>query len=81
VHTPEPLGRGAGWLGRAGRACGEAGWAEPRIRPKSRIQIRKHFSFSKLFYKLQINFEFQRLLLAQQNTRALHHTKKKYATV
>jgi hypothetical protein len=32
-----------------------AGWAAPKIQPKSQIQIRKHFSFSKLFYKLQIN--------------------------
>jgi hypothetical protein len=42
-------------LGRAGHARGEAGCAAPKIRPKSRIQIRKYFSFSKLFYKLQIN--------------------------
>jgi hypothetical protein len=33
----------------------EAGWAALKIRPNSRIQIRKHFSFSKPFYKLQIN--------------------------
>jgi hypothetical protein len=64
VHTHEPLGRGAGRLGRTCRVRGEAGWAEPRFRPKSRIQIRKSFYFSKLFYKLQINlnsnkFEFQ----------------------
>jgi hypothetical protein len=37
-------------------ACGEAGWATPKIRPQSRIQIRKHFSFSDMFYKLPINF-------------------------
>jgi hypothetical protein len=53
VHAREPLGHGAGRLGCAGR--GEAGWATLKIQPKSRIQIRKHFSFSKLFYKLQIN--------------------------
>jgi hypothetical protein len=55
VHTPEPLGRGAGWLGRA---CGEAGWAEPRIRPKSRIQIRNIFPFQNYFinYKSILNF-------------------------
>jgi hypothetical protein len=40
---------------RRPRSHGEAGWAEPRFRPKSRIQIRKPFSFSKLFYKLQVN--------------------------
>jgi hypothetical protein len=44
VRAREPLGRGGG-----------GGWAPPKIRPRSRIQIRKHFSFSKLFYKLQIN--------------------------
>jgi hypothetical protein len=55
VCAHEPLGHGASQLGHAGRARGEAGWAAPKIRPKSRIQIRKHFSFSKLFYKLQIN--------------------------
>jgi hypothetical protein len=55
VRARETLARGAGRLGRAGRARGEASWAAPKIQPKSRIQIRKHFSFSKLFYKLQIN--------------------------
>jgi hypothetical protein len=55
VRTHEPLGHGAGWLGRAGRARGEAGWAAPKIHPKSWIQIRNPFSFSNLFYKLQIN--------------------------
>jgi hypothetical protein len=53
VRARELLGRGAG------RAHWEAGWAAPKIWPRSRIQIRKHFSFSKLFYKLQIKFEFQ----------------------
>jgi hypothetical protein len=44
------------WVGaREPLARGEAGWAELRFRPKSRIQIRKPFSFSKLFYKVQIN--------------------------
>jgi hypothetical protein len=32
-----------------------AGWAAPKIRPKSRIQFRNSFSFSNLIYKLQIN--------------------------
>jgi hypothetical protein len=34
------------------------GWAAPKIRPKSRIQIRNPFSFSNIFYKLQINLNF-----------------------
>jgi hypothetical protein len=55
VRACEPLGRGTGRLGRTGCTRGEAGWVTPKIQPKSRIQIRKHFSFSKLFYKLQIN--------------------------
>jgi hypothetical protein len=55
VHAYELLGYSASRLGRAGHARGEAGEAEPRIRPKSQIQIRKPFSFSKVFYKLQIN--------------------------
>jgi hypothetical protein len=55
VHAHESLGHDIGRLGRAGRTRGEAGWAEPTIQPKSQIQIRKPFSFSKLFYKLQIN--------------------------
>jgi hypothetical protein len=40
---------------RRRRAHGEADWAKLMILPKSRIQIRKPFSFSNLFYKLQIN--------------------------
>jgi hypothetical protein len=55
VHASEPLGHGASRLGHAGRARGKAGWAAPMIQPKSRIQIRNSFSFSNLFYKLQIN--------------------------
>jgi hypothetical protein len=43
---------------RRPRAHREAGWAVSKIRPNSRIQIRKHFSFSKPFYKLQINLNF-----------------------
>jgi hypothetical protein len=43
---------------RRPRARGEAGWAELRIHPKSRIQIRKHYSFSKLFYKLPYRILF-----------------------
>jgi hypothetical protein len=36
--TPvSPLGRGAGWLGRVGRARGEADWAAPWIWPKRRF--------------------------------------------
>jgi hypothetical protein len=34
---------------------GEAGWAALKIRPKSQFQIRNSFSFSNLFYKLQMN--------------------------
>jgi hypothetical protein len=58
------LGCGTGRLGRAGRARGDADWAVPWIRPKCRCLNKKFFSFSNLFYKLQIKFEFQRLLLA-----------------
>jgi hypothetical protein len=59
-----PLGRGTGRLVRAGRARDEAGWAAPNS-ARSRFPIKNFFSFSNLFYKLQIKFEFQRLLLAQ----------------
>jgi hypothetical protein len=37
------------------RARGEADWATPWIRPKCRFLNKKFFSFSNLFYKLQIN--------------------------
>jgi hypothetical protein len=37
------------------RAREEAGWAEPGIQPKSLRNLENHFSFSKLFYKLQTN--------------------------
>jgi hypothetical protein len=37
-------------------AAASAGWAAPKIRLKSRFQIRNlFFSFSNQFYKLQIN--------------------------
>jgi hypothetical protein len=55
VRAREPLGHSANQLGHARRACGETDWAAPKIQPKSRIQIRNSFSFSNLFYKLQIN--------------------------
>jgi hypothetical protein len=60
-----PLGRGAGRLGRAGRVCGEDDWAALWIRPKCLFLKNKFFSFSNLFYKLQVKFDFQRLLLTQ----------------
>jgi hypothetical protein len=50
-----PLGRGAGRLGHAGRAQGEASWAVPWIQPKCRFLNKNFFPFSNLFYKLQIN--------------------------
>jgi hypothetical protein len=50
-----PLGRDISQLGRAGRTHAEAGWAAPKIWPNIRILIRNSFSFSNLFYKLQIN--------------------------
>jgi hypothetical protein len=40
---------------RRPRASGEAGWAAPWIQPKCRFLNKKLFSFSNLFYKLQIN--------------------------
>jgi hypothetical protein len=52
-------GRGAGRLGRAGRAPSEAGWAGlHRIWPEADFQLRIFFSFSNLFCKLQINLNF-----------------------
>jgi hypothetical protein len=50
-----PLGRGTGRLGRAGRArmVGPAG--PRRIRPEADFELRNSFSFSNLFCKLQIN--------------------------
>jgi hypothetical protein len=50
-----PLGRGAGRLGRAGRTPGGVSWAALWIQPKRRFLNKKLFSFSNLFYKLQIN--------------------------
>jgi hypothetical protein len=38
------------------RAHGEAGWAVPWFQPNCRFLNKKFFSFSNLFYKLQINF-------------------------
>jgi hypothetical protein len=55
---------GLGGLGWAARNVGKAGRLAG-FQPKSRFQIRNYFSFSNLFYKLQIKFEFQLLLLAQ----------------
>jgi hypothetical protein len=49
VRAREPLGHGAGRL------------ATLKIRPKSRIQIRISFSFSNLFYKLQINLNLNQI--------------------
>jgi hypothetical protein len=46
-----PLGQGAGRLGRAGLARGEAGWAVPNS-ARSRFPIKNFFSFSNLFCKL-----------------------------
>jgi hypothetical protein len=44
------------WLGRGGRArAGRPVGPRRRFGPKSQIQIRISFSFSNLFYKLQIN--------------------------
>jgi hypothetical protein len=42
---------------RRPRAHGEAGWAEPRIRPKSQIQIRK--PFFKIVLQIANQFEFK----------------------
>jgi hypothetical protein len=53
VRAHEPLSHGTGRLRRVGRAR--------EGRPKSRIQIRKHFSCSKLFYKLQINLNLNQI--------------------
>jgi hypothetical protein len=47
-----PLGRSAG---QRRRVRGEVGWAAPWIRPKCWFLNKKLFSFSNLFYKLQIN--------------------------
>jgi hypothetical protein len=40
---------------RRPHARGEVGWAAPWIRPKCQFLNKKFFSFSNLFYKLQIN--------------------------
>jgi hypothetical protein len=55
MHAREPLGHGAGRLGRAGRVRGEAGWATPKIQPNKLGKIVNAFSFSNLFYKFQTN--------------------------
>jgi hypothetical protein len=58
--TPvNPLDRGANRLGSAGhaRAVRQAGLRQ--IRPDADFQLRKSLSFSNLFCKLQIKFEFQ----------------------
>jgi hypothetical protein len=50
-----PLGRGAGRQGCAGRARAVRPAGLRRIRPKANFQLRNSFSFSNLFCKLQIN--------------------------
>jgi hypothetical protein len=63
VHTrwpDQPVAAGLlglGWLGWATHKVGKAGQAGPTAGfwPKRRFQIRNSFSFSNLFYKLQIN--------------------------
>jgi hypothetical protein len=40
---------------RRTRVRGEAGWAAPWIQPNCQFLNKKFFSFSNLFYKLQIN--------------------------
>jgi hypothetical protein len=40
---------------RMPRAREEASWAEPGSQPKSLRKLENPFSFSKLFYKLEIN--------------------------
>jgi hypothetical protein len=73
VRAHKLLGRSAGRLGCAGRARGEASWAAPKIQPKSRIQIRKHFSFSKLFYKLQINLNSNQNCISTTSTHTIKY--------
>jgi hypothetical protein len=53
-----PLGHGAGPLGRAGRARAVKLARPHRIRPEADFQLRNSFSFSNLFCKLQINLNF-----------------------
>jgi hypothetical protein len=50
-----PLGHGAGQLGRAGRARAVKLARPRRIQPEADFQLRNSFSFSNLFCKLQIN--------------------------
>jgi hypothetical protein len=53
------LGHGAGRLGRAGHARVVMPAQLRRIRPEADFQLRNYFSFSNMFCKLQIKFEFQ----------------------
>jgi hypothetical protein len=50
-----PLGRSAGWLGRAGHVRVVRPTGLRRIWPEADFQLGNYFSFSNLFCKLQIN--------------------------
>jgi hypothetical protein len=53
-----PLGRSAGRLGRGGRARAVRPAGPRRIRHEANFQLRNSCSFSNLFFKLQINLNF-----------------------
>jgi hypothetical protein len=56
-----PVGRGAGRLGRAGRARTVRPAGLRQIRPEADFQIRNSFSFLNLFCKIQINLNSNKI--------------------
>jgi hypothetical protein len=79
-----PLGHDTGWLGRVGRTRVEAGWAVPWIRLKCRFLNKKLFSFSNLFYKLQINLNFNDFITPRKICNGMNATNNylfKYITL
>jgi hypothetical protein len=56
VHTREPLGRGTDRLGHAGRVRARRPTGPSQgFGPKAEFKYENFLTFSKLFYKLQIN--------------------------
>jgi hypothetical protein len=56
-----------------------------RIRPEADFQLRNYFSFSNLFYKLQINLNSNQVLISTTSTRTIKYKstsshQEKYAT-
>jgi hypothetical protein len=73
----------AGWATQAARAVRPAGPC--RIWPEADFQLRNSFSFSRLFYKLQINLNSNQIWISMTSTHTIKYKstsslQEKYAT-